>query len=85
MSHALLEAHGINIFRGEKLILSDLRFDFDKGEKIAVIGRNGVGKTTLLLALAGLTRICAAILFISLIQKSLANSGLNKEPRKSLR
>ncbi len=29
--------------------------------------------------------ICAAILFISLIQKSLANSGLIKEPRKSLR
>jgi len=29
--------------------------------------------------------ICAAILFISLIQKSLANSSLTKEPRKSLR
>jgi len=63
MSHALLEAHGINIFRGEKLILSNLRFDFDKGEKIAVIGRNGVGKTTLLLALAGLTRYEGELLF----------------------
>lgn len=63
MSHALLEAHGLNVFRGEKLILSDLRFDFDKGEKIAVIGRNGVGKTTLLLALAGLTRYEGELLF----------------------
>ena len=63
MSHALLEAHGISVFRGEKLILSDVFLDFEKGEKIAVIGRNGVGKTTLLMALAGLTRFEGKLLF----------------------
>lgn len=63
MSHALLEAHGLNVFRGEKLILANVSLDFDRGEKIAVIGRNGSGKTTLLMALAGLTRYEGELLF----------------------
>jgi ATPase subunit of ABC transporter with duplicated ATPase domains len=38
---------------GEKEVLRDILFDVQRGEKIAIIGANGTGKSTLLKALAG--------------------------------
>lgn len=38
---------------GPKLLLSGVRFSIDDGEKVGVIGRNGVGKSTLFGILAG--------------------------------
>ena len=40
-------------YYGDKLILSDITFDVQAGEKIAILGPNGAGKTTLLHILAG--------------------------------
>ena len=39
-------------YYGDKLILSDITFDVQAGEKIAILGANGAGKTTLLHILA---------------------------------
>lgn len=41
---------------GNKLLLENLDLTINKGEKVALIGRNGVGKTTLLRMLAGVER-----------------------------
>jgi urea transport system ATP-binding protein len=42
------------VFYGESHILHDLSFELMSGETIAVMGRNGMGKTTLLKSLIGM-------------------------------
>ncbi len=49
----LLEATNISKTIGPKDLFKDLTFTIDTGEKIALIGRNGQGKTTILKILAG--------------------------------
>ncbi len=50
----LLQVHGLTVSRGGKEILHGLDLVASSGEVIAVVGRNGVGKTTLLRTLVGL-------------------------------
>ena len=52
----LLEIQGLNTFYGESHILRDVDLSVDAGEMVCLIGRNGVGKTTLLKSLIGLLR-----------------------------
>lgn len=40
-------------YYGDRLILSNLTFDIQPGEKVAILGPNGAGKTTLLHIIAG--------------------------------
>jgi branched-chain amino acid transport system ATP-binding protein len=42
---------------GEATVLEDVSFALQEGESLALLGRNGVGKTTLLLTLMGLTQV----------------------------
>jgi urea transport system ATP-binding protein len=53
---ALLEIREINTFYGESHILRDVDLTVEAGEMVCLIGRNGVGKTTLLKSLIGLLR-----------------------------
>jgi energy-coupling factor transporter ATP-binding protein EcfA2 len=48
-----------------KPVLRDINLNFKSGEWVAVVGRNGVGKTTLLRALAGLQKFGGRIETIS--------------------
>lgn len=50
----MLEAKGLSIQRGRRLILSDVNFSARKSKVLVILGPNGAGKTTLLLALSGL-------------------------------
>jgi branched-chain amino acid transport system permease protein len=50
-----LEAKGINTFYGQSHILHDVDFRVAPGETVSLLGRNGMGKTTLLRTLMGLT------------------------------
>ena len=43
----LLEIRGLNTYYGESHILRDVDLTVKKGEMVCLIGRNGVGKTTL--------------------------------------
>ena len=50
----MLTIQNLNVFYGESHILHDLSFELTAGETIAVMGRNGMGKTTLLKSLIGM-------------------------------
>ncbi|PZA09791.1 ABC transporter ATP-binding protein [Rhodopseudomonas palustris] len=55
MPAALLEVEGLSAGYGSVSILSDIGFSVPAGGRLTVLGRNGVGKTTLLATLMGLT------------------------------
>jgi branched-chain amino acid transport system ATP-binding protein len=51
----ILEVEAINTFYGKSHILQDISFNVNSGEVVALLGRNGVGKTTTLRSIMGLT------------------------------
>jgi branched-chain amino acid transport system ATP-binding protein len=50
----ILEVDGINTYYGSSHVLQDVSFGVDSGEVVALLGRNGVGKTTTLRSIMGL-------------------------------
>ncbi len=53
----LLEIHGLRAGYGNAVILDDLSLSIQSGQSLALLGRNGVGKTTLLETIMGNTRV----------------------------
>lgn len=51
-----LEVRNLSAGYGSTHIIEDLSFSIEAGGKLAILGRNGMGKTTLLATLAGQTR-----------------------------
>jgi len=49
----VLEVKDLTIGYGSDPVLSDVNFDLYRGDKVGLIGRNGSGKTTILLSLIG--------------------------------
>jgi len=47
----VLEAKNINIARAGDLVIQDANFSIDQGDYVGIVGPNGGGKTTLILAL----------------------------------
>jgi branched-chain amino acid transport system ATP-binding protein len=50
---SLLEVNGLNSYYGDSHILFDVAMTVDKGEVVALFGRNGAGKSTTLKSLMG--------------------------------
>lgn len=50
----ILELKNINKRFGDKILLKDFSYQFQRGEKIGIVGKNGVGKSTLLNIIQGL-------------------------------
>ena len=59
----LMSLSGVNAYYGESHILHGVSFDLFKGEIVGILGRNGVGKTTTLQTILGLTRATGAMSF----------------------
>jgi len=57
MSEALLNVTGLNTHYGRAHILRDAQFDVRRGEVLALLGRNGAGKSTTFKAIVGLVPI----------------------------
>jgi len=61
---SLLELKGVRAGYGEAVVLDDVSLEVPRNGSLAVLGRNGVGKSTLLLTVMGYTRLQAGtILF----------------------
>jgi len=56
-SEPLLELDGVSAGYGDAVVLEDVSLALGAGESLALLGRNGVGKSTLLATLMGLTRL----------------------------
>jgi branched-chain amino acid transport system ATP-binding protein len=53
----LLELDNVDAFYGEAQILHGISIAVDAGERVAILGRNGVGKTTVVNACTGIARV----------------------------
>ena len=49
----IISVNNIDKIFGDRIVLSDVGFDLEKGDRVGLIGRNGSGKTTLLRILTG--------------------------------
>jgi branched-chain amino acid transport system ATP-binding protein len=56
MAELLLGVEGLRCGYGEAVVLSDVSFTLLAGRSLALLGRNGTGKTTLIDTLVGVTR-----------------------------
>jgi branched-chain amino acid transport system ATP-binding protein len=56
MSEALIDARGLQTYYGASHVLRGVDFSVGRGETIGLMGRNGMGKTTLLKTLMGLVK-----------------------------
>jgi branched-chain amino acid transport system ATP-binding protein len=54
---AELELHDVRAGYGQTVVLEDVRLSIEPGETVSIIGRNGVGKTTLLSTIMGHTTL----------------------------
>jgi len=52
----LLRVSGLRAGYGEAIVIDDVAFALGEGRSLALLGRNGTGKTTLLATLVGVTR-----------------------------
>jgi branched-chain amino acid transport system ATP-binding protein len=55
MSEALLSVREIHTYYGDSWVLQGVSLDVPAGAVVAILGRNGMGKTTLIRSVAGLT------------------------------
>jgi len=55
-SSLMLQVAGVNVYYGESHILRDVDLSVPVGQMVCLIGRNGVGKTTLLKTIMGLLK-----------------------------
>ncbi len=61
----VLQASNLAVGRGQYPVLTGVSFGVEPGERLALVGANGTGKSTLLRALAGLDPVMAGTIHYS--------------------
>lgn len=70
----MIEARGLTLCAGGRTLLENVTFRIERGEFVAILGANGVGKTTLIRVVAGLRRAAAGSVFIDGRESSMLTS-----------
>ena len=65
MADWLIDARGLNTYYGASHVLRDVDFRVARGEAVGLMGRNGMGKTTLIKSLLGLLPVRAGEILIN--------------------
>ena len=52
----MLSVKNLNVAYGQSRVVNDISFDAKKGETVAIMGRNGMGKTTLMKSIIGVLK-----------------------------
>ena len=60
MTDSLLEANGLHAFYGASHVLHGIDFNVERGETVGLMGRNGMGKSTLIRSMLGIVKHAAA-------------------------
>jgi branched-chain amino acid transport system ATP-binding protein len=85
-----LELHGVTAGYGTTVVLEDVNLVLEPGSSVSVIGRNGVGKTTLLATVMGHTTMHAGEILLggerieqqAIYQRALAGIGFVPQERE---
>lgn len=77
----LLKVEGLSAGYGEAVVLHGVSFSINEGETLALLGRNGTGKTTLINTLAGATRQHAGSIALGTSASSVALHKLPSHER----
>jgi cobalt/nickel transport system ATP-binding protein len=81
MDNPLIEARSVSAAYDSGMVLRDISFEIMPGERVALVGANGAGKTSLLLAMVGILPLAAGILRIGGIELDAGLSGRDpKDP-----
>ena len=56
----MLNVSNLQVAYGQSTIISDMNLNIAENEIVAVVGRNGMGKTTLMKSLIGMEKCAAA-------------------------
>ncbi len=78
----MIALHGVNQHYGGTQILWDLDLEIEEGSCVCVIGRNGVGKTTLLKCLMGLLPLTTGKISVS--HKDFSGESPDKRAREGI-
>lgn len=87
MTENVLELYDVTAGYGDTTVLQDINLTVPKGQRLAIIGRNGVGKTTLMNTVMGLTKLHAGTIryggrdVSALSTDKRAQSGLGLVPQ----
>ena len=82
MAETLLALESVRAGYGDAVVLDDVSLEVPKQESLAVLGRNGVGKTTLLLTIMGFTRLSRGT--IAWRGKDITRLAPHLRPRRGL-
>jgi branched-chain amino acid transport system ATP-binding protein len=84
----LLRIEALSAGYGEAVVLSDITLEVGEGQSLALLGRNGVGKTTLVNSIIGVTRRRAGRIMLSgrditaLSAEGRAHAGIGWVPQE---
>ncbi len=82
MGSKIIELHKISKRFGDKVILENFSFDFQRGERIGIIGKNGTGKSSFLNLLTGTIPLDSGKVVVGETIKIgyYTQSGINPKP-----